>query len=183
MKLSSYVALMRTIAVQHPKLVYSETNQSFYRSNRERDSGSFNGAHTTEHIMVCLDPISSYEHGTSLFKNATCEFQVLKRCGDGTNEADNDTGKEECEVIAEEIIGRLYDYHYDLQEPVLHGFDLNSVQCEYIGPIGNHYYGVSMQFTTKANSFDVWDRATRDELFTADLEDRVFDKPFGDEFA
>lgn len=106
-------------------------------------------------IMVEDNRTGRYQEANgsmSYMDNQSYSFLILKHC-EQFNAESREQVKKDCEAIMKKIISKFKkDKAYDLQHPGetrtgMRDFDLASVFYQTIGPIGDNYYGILVQFS------------------------------------
>jgi hypothetical protein len=168
---TDYIALFRTLAkqhkdIQHEKLESGKKRNAFFRSEKEFELATPASAYTT--VLIVPDYRGMLRSGSTVDDVKTGFYMILKYVPDTTDENAIASVKEVVKKIGFDIAHKVDQLSEDQGRngPVA-GFDLNSVQYDFVGPIGNNYFGCNFFFQFSNEAFNKY----TDDLSEVFIED------------
>lgn len=162
-KYKDFVDAMEDLAKKHKEILHDQFENpasnvkrvAFYRANNEEEVRQDHGGLQVWYpYMILVRPYSKYESDGVINRVSYNGFEIRKKVSTATAYDEIDQVREDCQRIAEEILGYINLLaEEDLSESVFYAFDINNVQGDFTGPVHTDEYGYRV---TWANKQDGW---------------------------
>ena len=174
MENNNLVSLFSQLASKHNQLLHqkpvgggdSTLRNSFFTSNEK--AASYLGVGVNFPCMVLLDYRGNLEFGTAVDDKMTLRFEIRNTVADKESFAEIENVKNQCKQIAFEIVAWLHRQMENNPNAPAIGFDLNSVQYSFVGPVNDNQYGCYVTFIIEDEAFNP---------YTIDLDSIFSDEP------
>jgi len=155
-----FTGYMKTIAEKLKEIKHSDTakEKKFFRISSVMNLDEMLPTFTTSGspcLMVEDNDVGRYQEADgsqSYLDNQSYSFVILKHCAQ-LDASDREQIKKDCKAMMKKIISKFKkDKYYDQTHPGevrtgMRDFDIASVFYQSLGPVGDNYYGILVQFS------------------------------------